>query len=463
MQGFGSGLILGKRTITTRGVSLKLSSQLHEFFMSGDIDNAAKSNKFVRRKSALTGDAFVDTLMHCGFGDKTKSLNDMVSYLHLNHQVTISKQALDQRFSIASTLFLKNLVEKFLKEILPKESSMEQFKNFRTVKIKDSTCFQLPEAFASIYPGSGGAASKAMIRIQFEYDFKSGTVYDLSAHAFNDQDQTDSQETLSGIQGGDLLIRDLGYVNIKYMEHIEDVCAYYLNRSSSNVVMYEKKNNGKFVRLDLDKIKHVMKANGLDSIEKEVYLSSKKSVKTRLIIELLPQDEYEKRIRKATKEANKKKRQLSNEFKIRAALNLFITNIPKKLLATDKVRNLYRLRWQVELIFKTWKSFGALHETKQMKIDRFNTNLFAKLLLILLNWKILWTAYSCYWQKNIFVSLIKFFKLLINQQSEIRESIRTGIGSLIDRLDRLFTMPKATIQSEKKKGNMSLKEILLMN
>ena len=431
--------------------------------MAGDIDNAAKSNKFVKRESALTGVAFVDTLMHCGFGDKTKSLNDMVSYLHLNHQVTISKQALDQRFSTDSTLFLKSLVEKFLKEILPKESLLEQFKDFRTVKIKDSTCFQLPEAFASIYPGSGGSASKAMIRIQFEYDFKSGTVYDLSAHAFNDQDQTDSQETLSGIQEGDLLIRDLGYVNIKYMEHIEKVSAYYLNRPSSNIVMYEKKDNGKFVRLDFGKIQHAIKTNGLNSIEKEVYLSSNKSVKTRLIIELLPQDEYEKRIRKAAKEANKKKRQLSKEYKVRAALNLFVTNIPKELQATDKVRSLYRLRWQVELIFKTWKSFGSLHETKQMKIDRFNTNLFAKLLLILLNWKILWAAYSWYWQKNIFVSLIKFFKLLVNQQSEIRNSMQIGIDSLMDRLDRLFTMPKATVQSEKKKGNMSLKEILLMN
>lgn len=387
----------------------------------------------------------------------------MVGYLHLHHDTTVSKQALDQKFSANSTLFLKSLVEKFLREILPKESALEHFSDFKTVKIKDSTCFQLPETYASVYPGSGGAGSKAMIRIQFEYDFKSGTIYDLSVHAFNDQDQTNSQETLADIHKGDLLIRDLGYVNFKYLEYVENKEAYYLNRPSANVGMYEKDTNGDFIKLDFAKIHHAMKINNLDAIEKEVYLSGEKNIKTRLVIELLPQDEYEKRIRKASKEANKKKRQLSVEYKIRAALNLFITNIPKELQAISKVRSLYRLRWQVELIFKTWKSFGALHEIKQMKIDRFNTNLFAKLLLILLNWKILWIAYSEYWQRDIFVSLIKFFKLLINQQIEIRSGIRKGSFYLSKTLLGLLTMPKAMVKSEKKKGKLSLKEILLMN
>jgi hypothetical protein len=436
---------------------------LHEFFNSEVVDGIARSKGFTNRKGKLKANAFVDTLMYCGFRDKTKSLNDMVGYLHLHHKITISKQGLDQRFSANSTLFLKSLVEKFLSEILPRESELEQFSDFQTIKIKDSTCFQLPETYESVYPGSGGSGSKAMIRIQFEYDFKSGTIYDLSVHAFNDQDQTNSQETLGDIHKGDLLIRDLGYVNLTYMQSIEKKQAFYLNRPSANIGMYEKDSNGNFEKLDFAKIHNTMKANKLDAIEKEVYLSGKKNVKTRLIIELLPQDEYEKRIRKASKEANKKKRQLTKEYKTRAALNLFITNIPKELQAISKVRNLYRLRWQVELIFKTWKSFGALHETKQMQIDRFNTNLFAKLLLILLNWKILWIAYTVYWQRDIFVSLIKFFKLLINQQIEIRSGIRKEPPDLAQTLSELLTMPKAMVKSEKKKGKLSLKEILLMN
>ncbi len=36
----------------------------------------------------------------------------------------------------------------------------------------------------------------------------------------------------------------------------------------------------------------------ISTIEKEVYLSKEKDIKTRLVIELLPEKEYEKRVRK---------------------------------------------------------------------------------------------------------------------------------------------------------------------
>lgn len=39
---------------------------------------------------------------------------------------------------------------------------------------------------------------------------------------------------------------------------------------------------------------------------------------------------------------------------------LFITNIPQSMLHTEHVATLYRLRWQIELVFKMCKSYCAL-------------------------------------------------------------------------------------------------------
>jgi len=39
-----------------------------------------------------------------------------------------------------------------------------------------------------------------------------------------------------------------------------------------------------------------------------------------------------------------------------------VTNVPRKVLMAHQVAETYRLRWQVELIFKEWKSFANLHE-----------------------------------------------------------------------------------------------------
>ena len=41
---------------------------------------------------------------------------------------------------------------------------------------------------------------------------------------------------------------------------------------------------------------------------------------------------------------------------------VLITNVARTVLTARQVRDLYRLRWQVELVFKEWKSFSNLHE-----------------------------------------------------------------------------------------------------
>ncbi len=86
------------------------------------------------------------------------------------------------------------------------------------LKIKDSTCFQLPENMAEKYAGSGGSESGASIRIQFEYDFKTGAISDLSLHAFNDQDLNDAVRTMSSVQPNELVLRDLGYSKIEVFQ-----------------------------------------------------------------------------------------------------------------------------------------------------------------------------------------------------------------------------------------------------
>lgn len=454
---------LGKRSIKVEDVASKLSLRLTDFFKSEEIERLGRESGFIQRRCTLTADSFVKVLMFNDFDNHARSLTDIVSCLFLEHNQTITKQALDLRFTSRSVLFLKTLLEKFLKEMLPDESKLEQFLHFNSVRIKDSTCFQLPPAYADLYPGSGGSGSKAMIRIQFEYDFKSGAIYDLSAHAFNEQDQTDSKSVSENIQPKDLLIRDLGYINQTYIKAIDKASAYYLNRPGAPVGMYEQVKNGRFKQLDYFKIMEMMIADKLNTIEKDVYLSKEKDIKTRLVIELLPEKEYEKRVRKIKQEAQKKGRNVSKDRIVRARLNLFITNIPQELLAPDKLRDLYRLRWQVELIFKTWKSFSKIHETRPMKIERFNTNLYAKLLLILMNWKILWDTLICYWEsKGILISLIKFYKRLVCRQKEITKTITQSPEELKNEILKLLTLPKAIIKLEKKKGKLSLLELILM-
>lgn len=123
------------------------------------------------------------------------------------------------------------------------------------------------------------------------------------------------------------------------------------------------------------------------------YILGKDKIKTRLILVPIPVSVAQERIRKA-KQAGKRSNgyQLSKEYKIKAHYNIFISNVPQDILSIDQVVEAYKLRWQIELVFKTWKSNLNIHKIKSMKKERMECQLIAKLIWILMNAKIFQTA-----------------------------------------------------------------------
>ncbi|CAM4413391.1 hypothetical protein BAMA_16345 [Bacillus manliponensis] len=57
------------------------------------------------------------------------------------------------------------------------------------------------------------------------------------------------------------------------------------------------------------------------------------------------------------------------------SMNVYITNIPPEEVPTNYVHSLYSLRWQVEILFKTWKSFFEIDECKDIKKERLECHL----------------------------------------------------------------------------------------
>ena len=67
-----------------------------------------------------------------------------------------------------------------------------------------------------------------------------------------------------------------------------------------------------------------------------------------------------------------------------AQYNIFITNASSEALKTIEIYDFYRLRWQIELLFKIWKSLFEIDKIGDMSISRFECYLYGKLILILL-------------------------------------------------------------------------------
>lgn len=158
----------------------------------------------------------------------------------------------------------------------------------KTIRIKDATSFQLPEDLQKVYPGSGGHTSKACLKIQFEYDLKSGKVQDLSIGPYT-ADLTNSYQTLESVNGQDLLIRDLGYIGLELLGKIQEKEAFFLNRIKSNISIWIIDKNNCFSELDLITVEKQMRRSNIKTREFSVFLGSDKKICCRLILECLPE------------------------------------------------------------------------------------------------------------------------------------------------------------------------------
>lgn len=429
----------------------ELSNEITSFLDEETINQIAYETGFVKRERKLSGFKFLDMLLFTHFNHKELSLNDLSIQLMDRFGLDLSCQSIDERFTNDAVLFFKKVLERILKKAVPQNTGIN-FTKYGKVRIKDSTCFQLPEAMKDKYLGSGGASSKASIRLQFEYDIKNGAILDLDITPFNVQDITNATNTIENIGRNDLVIRDLGYIKIGNLKKIQEQSAFYLNRLHNGVNAY-KLVDGNYIEVDFAKLYKKMKRKGLTCIEEELYVGSKEKHKTRVVVELIPAEKYEERVRKTQRKASKNSRNVGKNAKARMGLNIFITNTD---VPASQVRILYSLRWQIELMFKIWKSIVKIHEVKKMKIQRFEAVLFAKLIWISINMKIVWQIIIYFFKEhNIEISPYKLFKTLKNKILKFRKSTYKGSTSFFKFITKLIKMCPKKHKSQKRKNQES--------
>jgi hypothetical protein len=291
--------------------------------------------------------------------------------------------------------------------------------HFPYIMIKDSCKYMLPSTYEGAYPGFGNfSKTKGIMNLQFEYDLISGGWESFEMTKATRNDQTDSKEGIGGISKDNLYIRDLGYITPIYLKAVIEGKAYFLNRAPSQANVYTQKKK----LIDWGKIHRKFNKTGADILEEDVLIYQKELLPCRMIVEAVNEDEYKKRLEQAKKSAKSRGVGISNQHKIKCRYNIFITNVDKDVLSAGKIRKAYYLRWQIELVFKTWKSFFEIDKIKNVKKDRMECQLLAKFLWILLNWHLFQACNSYVREKDPEkgVSVIKFFKRCLSFTGTLR-------------------------------------------
>jgi hypothetical protein len=322
----------------------------------------------------------------CGHEMSYSGLN--ASLRKINPNIDISNQALAKYFyrqssvelirSIYEKIFLFQR-EKLLCDISKNDS--QALSQFNRILIQDSTICVLREQLKAHYKGSGGCASKASLKIDVIHELKTATILKISISAGNKPDISESGAILTEIQNGDLVLRDLGYFKLSILAQFAEKNAFFISRYNPHLNVYLKSDDTSPIKLGSYLQTQYAHLNVIDI---DIYLGDAKE-KFRLIAYRVPPEISNQRRRKARRNAISKGRTAGEAY-----LNLFdyvilITNVPREKAKAELIGTIYRVRWNIELIFKTWKSLFNLQLNLQgYKATRIECFVYTILILALL-------------------------------------------------------------------------------
>jgi DDE family transposase len=270
----------------------------------------------------------------------------------------------------------------------------------------DSTGFGLPESLKAQFPGAGGSGSKAGAKIQLVWEYKSHTFDHFALIPWNVPDSKYVDTVVALAQAASLFLFDLGYFKLTAFAAIAAAHAYFLSRLNHQTTLREVI-GGRQQALDLAR---ALAQEPRPLLEKAVVLGAYERIPTRLIAIRMPEAIVNERRRQAYVAAKKAGYTPSQTHLTLLAWNLFITNVPTTVWSTQTVGIAYSLRWQVELVFRAWKS--GLHLATVTTTTKHSTlcYLYGRMLLILLTSALSSPLRTTIWQQHRELSLFKLVR-----------------------------------------------------
>lgn len=357
-----------------------------ENFNEKKCHDLCRQYQFIKRStSKLKGHEFIKMMIIPSEGLSTDSLKGLCKRMKgFNKEADLSAQALCERINdVSSSKLMKGIfanmlgkIHECIAKLCPKLTvGLEKFKR---VLLQDSTVATLNENLENVYKGTrrGNNCIKAQVKIDLIHDLSKGLLIDASLFRGNEPDQSLTGRIVNFIEAGDLIIRDLGYFAMQAFQAIAKENAYFLSRLKSCVNFYLNEKDGE----PLDIGEHLKKKEYLHKniLEFKGYIGKEK-VPVRLIIFRQSEEVTNERLRAANKQARKKGETIGKSKKLLLNFSIFVTNALEDQLSAEMVGTVYRLRWEIELVFKRWKSQLEIDYLKGIHRERIDCLIWSRL------------------------------------------------------------------------------------
>jgi hypothetical protein len=212
------------------------------------------------------------------------------------------------------------------------------FAEFRHIVLQDGSSFAIHDGLREVFPGRFKVVKPAAVELHTTMDLlcDAPTTVVLTPDTTSEQTFLPEPKTLKG----SLLLADRGYLDLYYMRRVQDEGGFFLIRAKAGMnpqVVEAFREDGKRLRSLRNKPLKAIHAQLPKRQRVELVVSWQLDgcpLRLRLILSWNPKTK---------------------------SFCSCLTNLPPKRYAIAVICRAYKWRWQVELLFKEWKSYANLH------------------------------------------------------------------------------------------------------
>jgi Transposase DDE domain len=367
------------------GIIGKVASLLQST-LGPELDTIGRQTRVIQRKRKFSGASLLKMMVLTVMKSPNPTIADFVATA-AQLGVLVTPEAVEKRFTDKLISHLRKSLEHVLKHALAAEPTVVPLlEKFTAVEIGDSTTVSLPDAYEAEFPGCGGktGSGKAAVKLQVTWEMRTGSLNQLVVQPGRRSDAK-SVAVDDPVTPGSLTIRDLGYFCLKRFRSIGHQEASWISRWQQGTTVLDAEGES------LDLLDFLRNQPTGEPVDVPIVLGSAERLPCRLIAVRVPQEIANRRRQAAYEKAQKHGRVPTQEYLDWCEWTVFVTNCPDDLLTWKEVVVLYRTRWQIELLFKLWKSHNHLAAYRAQGTDVERMALFwTKLIgVVLQHWLLL--------------------------------------------------------------------------
>jgi len=316
----------------------KTLAQVAGAFEAAALDDLGRETGFLRRKHDITPANLIPCLVAALGSGKVSTLTELCFWFNeMTGQDVAEKAFWDRLANAGFTVLMDKFVERISGLLILQSLRFlpgSPFSRFKRILAQNGSSLAVHKAQAEAFPGRFTATSPAAVELHATHDLlnEAPEVTYMTPDKDSERDYLPEPATLAGC----LLLADRGYPSWPYVAKVRDADGAYIMRLKGGlkpdvVGIFQ---NGLLVQVDLDEV-----------VDLQAYCKAHDDDVLDLLVR--PRGDF------GTFRLTILKTPKGRTF--------LVNNLPASDFPATFVGLAYRLRWQVELIFKDWKSYANLH------------------------------------------------------------------------------------------------------